>query len=591
MWQLLRSRYRDAQFLSLAFKALNFILVVPLAAAILHFCLARWGRAAVGNFEIARFLLSLEGLAAVASVGAILLASFYVEMSGLIRLIGDERLPWWRAFASSTGIFHRLIELGLRQLVVYFGLLLPFAAAAALVLRWLWHGRDINGLIILQPPEFWWGVGIAGGILAIYVAIACWLCLRWLYALPILTFEAGVSPREALRSSAERSHKSKGQAALALIVWAVGQVLLAVAVLGLMKLLTGMVLSRSYESLNWVAAICGGLLIVNTFIAVNLSIFSNLTLATLVLGLYRNVSPAETLQSTLPATPSKTTGRRWLVTMAVLCLLSFVAGYFILNFAPLPPGVEITAHRAGATHGPENTIAALRKAIADGADWAEIDVQLTADKALVIMHDTDLARVGGGNREVGAATLAEIQALDVGTSFGPDFAGERIPTLQEVLAAAKDRIRLNVELKPKKNAEELTPRVLEEIRAADMLDQCRICSQSYESLQIVRKSEPKVPIGFIVATSVGDPTALDVDFLMIKGNMATRKFVDRARLQNITIHAWTINNADDVPPLVAAGVDNIITDDAAMIRGKVDELRALNNVQWLLLQARFALVR
>jgi glycerophosphoryl diester phosphodiesterase len=273
--------------------------------------------------------------------------------------------------------------------------------------------------------------------------------------------------------------------------------------------------------------------------------------------------------------------------------VAFVVSLLSLRGLKLHETLEITAHRAGATAAPENTVAALRQAIVDGADWAEIDVQLTADQALVVMHDIDLARDGGGNRRVDSATLAEIQALDVGTSFGPQFAGERIPTLADMLSAAGDQIRLNVELKPhsQANGHELTRRVIAEIRAAGMLDRCRLCSQSYESLQLARQLQPQLEVGYIVATAVGDPTKLEVNFLMVKSNLATRSFVDRARARGIDVHAWTVNDPAQVGPLLDAGIANLITDDPARMRQRLDEILALDTPERLLLRTAHGIGR
>jgi glycerophosphoryl diester phosphodiesterase len=240
---------------------------------------------------------------------------------------------------------------------------------------------------------------------------------------------------------------------------------------------------------------------------------------------------------------------------------------------------------------PENTVAALKRAIDDRADWAEIDVQLTADKQLVVMHDIDLARVGGGKKRVDQATLTEIRALDVGTLFDPQFAGEQIPTFEEILAAAGNRIRLNIELKPhgKSDVEELTRRVVAEIQRAGIAERCRLCSQSYEGIRLGKQLEPRLEIGYIVATSLGDVTRLEIDFLMIKGSLATGDLVERAALKQIAVHAWTVNDAAQVGPLLDAGVANIITDDPSLIRARLEEIRALGPVERLLLRARSAL--
>jgi glycerophosphoryl diester phosphodiesterase len=124
-----------------------------------------------------------------------------------------------------------------------------------------------------------------------------------------------------------------------------------------------------------------------------------------------------------------------------------------------------------------------------------------------------------------------------------------------------------------------------------MIDRCRLCSQSYESLQLARQLEPGLDVGYIVATAIGDPAKLDVNFLMVKSTLITRALVDRARLRNITVHAWTVNDPAQVGPLLDTGLANLITDDPARIRNQLDEIRALSAPQRILLRAHHALAR
>ena len=588
-----RRRFRSAQALSLAFKALNLALLAPLSAAILHFCLSRWGRASVGNFELVAFFVSPVGIAALLGVGAVLLATLYLELSGLIRVLADGRLHWWQAFKSSTGLLHRLIELGLRQLALYLALALPFLAGIGLVYWLLWHGKDLNGLIILKPPVFWLGAGLAGAIAVAYLLLALRCFLQRIYAVPILTFESKTSPREALESSIERSRGRLFRTLSVIAAWAAISSLVTIALLGLLDWALLRLIGRGGSSLSMAAVVTGTALAIHTVAAMLLSVVANVTFAATLLSLYRQVAPDQTLGDDLEQPQPSPKSLGWMVggVLLVLAGASVIAGYLAIRDLKLNESLEITAHRAGAAGAPENTVAALKQAIVDRADWAEIDVQLTADKALVVMHDIDLARVGGGNRRVDQATLAEIQALDVGASFGPNFAGERIPTLGDILAAAKGKIRLNVELKPhgKSDADELTRRTIEELQSADMVPNCRLCSQSYESLQLARQIEPRLPVGYIVATSVGDIAKLDVDFLMVKGSLVTRQLVDRARLRNIAVHAWTVNDPAEVGPLLDAGVANLITDKPAPIRAEFDEIRALDVAPRLILRTRHSL--
>src|SRR5262245_28061353 len=172
IWSRCRGRLRSAQALSLAFKAVNFILLAPISAAILRFCLTRWGRASVGNFELVGFFASPIGLVALLCVGSILLASQYLELSGLIRLLANSQLHWWQALSSSTQLLPRLVQLGLRQLAFYLALAIPFLLGIGLVYWRFWSGQDLNGLIILKPPAFWWGAGLAGSLASVYLLLA-----------------------------------------------------------------------------------------------------------------------------------------------------------------------------------------------------------------------------------------------------------------------------------------------------------------------------------------------------------------------------------------------------------------------------------
>jgi glycerophosphoryl diester phosphodiesterase len=599
IWDRCRRRFRCALAFSLAFKAVNLVILAPVAAAILRFSLSLWGRASVGNFELARFFLSPAGLAALLGVGTVLLASLYFELSGLVQILADDRLRWWEGLTGSARLLRRLVQLGLRQLAMYAALAVPFLVGIAAAYWWFWQGRDLNGLIILKPPEFWWGAGCAALLAAAYGVLALRLFLRQLHAVPILTLETGTTVPASLRASAERTRGTGWRTASALAAWAAILGTLSAVVLGTLGFMSQAILKQSGSSIALAVLASGLALAIQALAAVLLSVLANISFVGVVLSLYRQVAPGGTLPETTTIAPAKgelggiSRGRILAVALSAAAALAVVVSVVTIRGLALHDRLEITAHRAGATSAPENTVAALNQAVADRADWAEIDVQLTADKELVIMHDIDLARVGGGSRRVDQTTLAEIQALDVGTAFGPKFAGERIPTLKEIVTAAGKRIRLNVELKPhgKTDALELTRRVIDELRQTQMLPRCRLCSQSYESLQLARQLEPRLEVGYIVATAVGDPTRLDVNFLMVKSNLATRRLVDRAALRGIAIHAWTVNDPALVGPLLDAGVANVITDDPARMRTQLEEIRALSPPERLLLRAGNAIGR
>jgi glycerophosphoryl diester phosphodiesterase len=589
-----RRRLRCALAFALAFKALNLIVLAPLAAGVLRLFLSLWGRASVGNFELATFFLSPTGIAALLLVGSILLASLYFEVAGLLRLLADGRLHWWQAFKGSTRMFPRLVKLGLVQLAMFLALAAPFLIGIGLVHSRLWSGRDIYTLVMVKPPEFWWGAGIAAVLAGVYLLAALWLFFRQLYAVPAVVLEPDVTVRTALRTSAERSRGTLRHAAAALALWFAAQSLLTAAVLGPLQLLLLAILRQSGSSLNMAVLAMGASLVIEGLVAILLSVLADISFAAVILSLYRRVAPPNALPE--PSTdPPRAAPLGWRLSLGLIAALVIAIGlsFLAIHNLQLHDQLEITAHRAGAMNAPENTLAALERAIADEADWVEIDVQLTADQKLVILHDIDLLRFGGGSRRVDQATLAEIQALDVGSLFSPKFAGERTPTLREFLDAANDRIRLNIELKPHSRADALvlTRRVVDELRETKMLPRCRLCSQSYEGLQLARELEPDLEVGFIAAKSIGDLTRLDVNFLMVETRQATRRLVDRAAPRGIAVHAWTVKEMELVAPLLDRGVDNIITDDPAGIRARLDEIRALTPPERLLLRAKHAIGR
>ena len=600
LWLLdrIRTRWFDLLAFSLAFRVLNLLILTPLTAGLLRIFLTRWGKASVGNFEVASFLLSPTGIAAILLVGSVTAGILYLEMAGLMRLLAYQKLPWWQSLGGPALELPRLCWLGVSQLAVYLVLAMPFLALIGLVYTSLWNGRDLNSLLVLKPPVFWVGAGLTGVLVTCYLLFAGWLFLRWIFALPILLFESRTSLHRALTQSRERTAGQTRVLAIGLLVWALIQVFLTSVSLLMLREFSLWVLHRAGSSLVSVIPATAALITLHGLLLALLSIYGATSFAGLVLGLYKQTDPGSSLNSTFTPTESRKlqVSKGWLVAGALvgLCAAIEVVSISTLRNLHLQDHLQITAHRAGAAHGPENTIAALERAIIDKADWAEIDIQRTQDNALIVLHDTDLARIGGGSRQVEKTPLAEIQQLKVGSFRSePEFSQERVPTFEAFLEAARGQpIRLTVELKPHGKADEepLANLAVAAITRAGMLDQCRICSQSYESLRIVRRLQPKLKVGWIAANALGDLTRLDIDFLMLKTDLATRPLVERAALRQIDVHAWTINDPAWIAPLIDRGVDNVITDDPARMRARLLEIRGLDMVERLLLRVRNAII-
>jgi len=226
--------------------------------------------------------------------------------------------------------------------------------------------------------------------------------------------------------------------------------------------------------------------------------------------------------------------------------------------------LSVTAHRGGTRLGPENSLTTLRRATSMGVPWAEIDVQLTADGAVVVVHDEDIARITGVHRLVSDCTLTELRAIS------GEGGREPIATLEECIAVVRGRTRLNIELKDYGRSQELPARVVAILREKDFVNGARICSFSPELLHSVRALEPQLGVGYILAQDEGVfPRKGEAAFLSASYKVVTPWLLWRARGRGLEVHAWTVNEKRRMLHLLALGVDNLITDDPVLAKEAV----------------------
>jgi glycerophosphoryl diester phosphodiesterase len=585
-----RARFRAVLAVSAAAALAETLLLAPLGALGLRLFLAQSGRASVGNFEVARFLLSPTGVAALLVVGSISLASAYLHLAALLKVLGDPPERAGAALRSLVRDAQRVLRLGALQVGAVLLVAAPLLSLAAWLVRRVWERRDLNGLLVLRPPEFWLGAAAGAAPVLLLVALVVWATLRWVFALPVLLEERDLRPFGALRRSAALTAGRRGAVLRALALWALVAAALGTIAPLLVALPGSWLLARVGPSPAVALPATAVVLVLWAAVATVATWTSLALLAGLVDRLHREATGRPPAKA-LPAAdaPRRSGARRAVLALAVLAILAGVGGWSLLRSQGLSERVELTAHRMGAFGGPENTLAALKRAIADGADWAELDVQLTSDGALVVLHDFDLARVGGGPKAVAEATLEEVRGLDVGTALKmPAHAGERVPTLDEVIAAAGTAIRLNIELKPPTpaSAAPLADAVLATVRRADLVGRCRLCSQSYEAMRRAKEAEPRLEVGYIAGAALGELARLEVDFLMVSGRLATARLVREAHARGMQVHPWTVNDPDHLAPLLDRGVDNVITDDPAAMRARLVELGGLTPPERLLLRVR-----
>lgn len=249
--------------------------------------------------------------------------------------------------------------------------------------------------------------------------------------------------------------------------------------------------------------------------------------------------------------------------LSAVAVLGLMAGLALEEPAvPAARPIWVIAHRAGAAEAPENTLAALERAIAAGADMAEIDVQRTRDKILVTLHDESLARTTGLDRLSEETDLSEIRGLDAGTWFSGDFAGEPLPTLAAMLDAARDRISLMIEVKRDGRDGSVAEQVVALIVTKGMEDQCVLASASWADLQRSKELAPELKTVWILQRVTSDLWGQPyVDGYSVCADNLTRADVERAHGEGRPIYAWTVNQKSKMKWVLGLGVDGLVTDD------------------------------
>ncbi len=248
---------------------------------------------------------------------------------------------------------------------------------------------------------------------------------------------------------------------------------------------------------------------------------------------------------------------------------------YFLTFGVLPQvqaagkdtPVIVVAHRAGAKVAPENTVAALEQAIRDGVPIAEIDVQQLSDGTLIVMHDSNFKRTAGEDICVWDADAETLGTLEVGSTFSAAYRGEQVPTLEDMLACAKDRITLMIELKYTGQELELEESVLALLEDYDMVDECIIGSMNKGILQRVKELEPGISTVFIAHDLGEDDYDLDyADSYSIEGKNLTTDMVDAIHYEGKSVYGWTANTSGAMSRIVNCGADGVITDDVRLLQ-------------------------
>jgi glycerophosphoryl diester phosphodiesterase len=207
----------------------------------------------------------------------------------------------------------------------------------------------------------------------------------------------------------------------------------------------------------------------------------------------------------------------------------------------------VEAHRGAPKHCPENTLPAFQKAVEINADLIEIDVQLTKDKELIVFHDESIDRKTNGTGLIQEYTLTELKALDAGSWFSPEFAGEKLLSLEETLYWAKDKIWLSIELKHTQFfQEEFVKKVVQLIQYYQMENQVQIISFNHHMLAMVRDFSRKIMTSAICPCRIADPVkylqSFDAQTLNGPGYYLSNELVEYIHQAGLYVNAGMVDD-------------------------------------------------
>ena len=268
--------------------------------------------------------------------------------------------------------------------------------------------------------------------------------------------------------------------------------------------------------------------------------------------------------------------RRRRIAYAVIMAAALVADacYLLISFNNNPfenvaifHETKVMAHRGASTEAPENTMAAFQKAIDDMADYIELDVQLTNNGEVIVMHDSNAYRTTGVDANIVNMTYKEVKTLDAGSWFSDEYVGENVPSLKEVLELTQGKIKLNIELKPADNGTALAKNTVRLIEKYNMVNDCVITSFSESVLKAVKTYNQEIKVGYILSAAYGDFYDMkNVDFFSVNAAFLSKRTIDAIHNSGKRVYAWTVNNKESIKNLTNKGVDGIITDNPVLAR-------------------------
>jgi len=586
----------------IVFKSVVAILTIAGGVLLMATLVRFTGTSAVTNTDIVDFLLSPVGVVVVVAIGLSALLITVLEHLGVMAIVArfhrGQKISALGFTGTLAALVLPLLKLKAKGLAFLTLTAAPLALLGGLTYATLLSHHDINYYLADRPASFVVAVTIGALLGAAFLAALAYVYVRTVFLFPIILYE-DLPAQPALTESLRRTKGAFRRLGIILLGWQVVGVVLSMVAIGGFTEAAGFLLHQVAYRVWVMVPMVALFLALHTLLIAALSFLLIAIHCILILHLFRERSAkvgvagqdrALAVANTLENVPGiKPLLRYWKIGLVASLAVFVGLCVSVSQRIGVPSSVLVTAHKGFSAVAPENSLSAIRKAIEVGADFAEIDVQETSGGEIILNHDRDLMRVAGVPRRISEMTLAEVRAVDIGSKFSPEFAGEQVPTLKEVIALARDRIKVQIELKFYDRDRKLAGDVARLVAAEHFESQCVVSSLHYDGLQAARRVNPSLRTAAIVTFSIGDIDRLEVDGLSVNAKYLSNRLIRSVQSRHKDLYAWTVDDPKTMVTLMERGVPNIVTNRPDLLVGLRDEFAGLTDIERRLLTARYLL--
>lgn len=563
----------------LLIKLILAFIIIPLYQSIIHFLITASGKIGISSGDYIPFLFSFNGI-----------GMLIVTVILMILLIGFDI----NTFILTCSLIHseqriisvrEMIRIGVKSLNRFgnwTGLLMMLYVT--LILPLLGIGIAISPMKNFQIPNFIMSViennGTYFSIYILFLISFTYLCYRYIFSFHYLLIE-NYDPKNALKQSALLIKQNRKTFIWQIFLWAIkffgATILIIFSTIALIVIIMEYFTVPNSISVDFLSLLV--FITVSEF-SIIISLFTLPMLLFKITDLFYQFTQSH---STLFLTKNKFSFKHLFVKALKLILLTVIVilfnfgiSYIIsenMNLEVLNHSIQIVAHRGGGDFGAENTLEGIQKAIEHQVDWTEIDVQRTKDHHYILNHDQDFKRLTGDNRTSTEMTLEEIKQLKVKNLFDTSKKSQPVATIEEVIAVAKNKIGLFIELKGKTADTKMVDDMVDLIKANHIEKEAVLVSLDYKIIEYIETQYPEILSGYIYFFSIGSAHLLKGDFLIIEEAEATPDKVDFLRNSGKKVIVWTVNTDESIEKFAISSVDGIITDYVTKVRNGIDHLK------------------